>query len=389
MPGTVVLKAGRDSALLRFRHPWIYSQGLSHTSVGAEESLIRVLSSGGATLGWGLYSPDSLIAVRMVSFGAEEPEERWLEARIEAAYTLRMRMPLDSDAYRLVNSEGDFLPGLVIDVYGDTVVVSAHVRGIEVLLDRITACLEGLLKGKKVYLKRDEHYARVEGLTRASGYLSGSGDGTTVIREGRLSFLVDFREGQKTGFYLDQRENRKLAAGFASGKSVLNLFSYTGGFALHAAAAGAREIVSVESSQRAVDISRKNVELNPFLDPSAFQWRKGDAFELQDEPGRYQVAIVDPPPFARRRSEVEGALKGYTTINARALTLLESGGLLFTFSCSGVVDKSSYRRALAEAALKTGRRVRFLRELQADADHPVAAAHAEGEYLKGWVMHVE
>jgi 23S rRNA (cytosine1962-C5)-methyltransferase len=386
----VILKPGRDAALRRLRHPWIYSQGISEANVDPDSGEpARVVGDDGNPLGWGLYSPNSLIAVRLVSFGSEPPGERWLEERMEAAHLLRSALGLDSDAYRLVNAEGDFIPGLIVDIYGDTAVIAAHVRGIEALVDRVAAAIRELLPETKVYLKRDEHYARVEGLRRVSGYLAGNGDGTTVIREGGLKILVDFKEGQKTGYYLDQRENRRLAASLARGKTVLNLFSYTGGFALQTVSGGALKAVSVESSQHAVEISKKSMELNPALDPGAFEWRRGDAFDVLGEQGSYQMIVVDPPPFARRRTEVEGAIKGYIGVNLQALKLLAPGGFLLTFSCSGAVDRLLFRQALVEAALRSGRQARFIRELHADADHPVAASHAEGEYLKGWLIHAQ
>jgi 23S rRNA (cytosine1962-C5)-methyltransferase len=200
---------------------------------------------------------------------------------------------------------------------------------------------------------------------------------------------VDFAHGQKTGFYLDQRENRRIVQGYSEGRRVMNLFAYTGGFALYAARGGARSVVSVESSRQAVEMAKINVSLNTDLDPGSFQWLQQDVFSLTPHAGGFEMVIVDPPPFARRRSEVEGAIRGYLNVNRYALGLLEPGGYAVSFSCSGAVGRESFRHILTEAALRSGRKVRFLKELHADCDHVVAAEHPEGEYLKGWLIHAE
>jgi 23S rRNA (cytosine1962-C5)-methyltransferase len=259
----------------------------------------------------------------------------------------------------------------------------------EMRLDEIAAALREVLPGARVYLKRDEHHAKVEGLRVAAGYIAGEGDGTGAMTEAGVRFAVDFAQGQKTGFYLDQRANRTLAARLCAGRTMLNLFSYTGAFALRAAAAGATRVVSVDSSARAVQAARDNAALNPSLRADTMEWVQGDAVAHLRDPGRWDVVVVDPPPFARRRSEVEGALRGYTGLFHQALKALAPGGFALLFSCSGAVDKPLFRQVVAEAALRSGRQVRLLRELAADADHPVAAAHPEGEYLKGWLVHAQ
>jgi 23S rRNA (cytosine1962-C5)-methyltransferase len=386
----VVLKPGREFPARRRHHPWIFQQAVAVTPEGAgSSSLARIEASDGSVVGWGFLSPGSLIAVRLVSFGSEEPAEDWLEQRLSAAAAVRARMGIASDALRLINAEGDFLPGLVADRYADTIVVSLHVRGMEALVQRVVDCLTGLFPGVNVYLKRDEHHARVEGLGLASGYLAGSGDGKTVITEGGVKAVVDFAGGQKTGFYLDQRANRTACASVAAGRSVLNLFAYTGAFSLRAAGAGAARVVSVESSRHALEQAEESVLLNPDLLPAMFEWVHADVFDHLARAERFDLVIADPPPFARRRMEVEGALRGYLTLNQQALHCLAPGGILFTFSCSGAVDRQMFRQVLEEAALRSGRRVRMLRELHADVDHPVAAGHPEGEYLKGWMLHAD
>ena len=386
----ISLKQGRDAPVRRRHHPWIYSQAIAEAAAGASPAdLLPVRSVDGTVIGWGLYSPDSLIAVRMVSFTSEAPPEDWIDRRIRGAYSLRGRLALDSDAFRLVNSEGDFLPGCIVDVYGDTVVVSPHTRAIESMLDRIISSISVLLPGTRVYLKRDEHFARVEKLALPAGYLIGTGDGKAVIREGGVNIIVDFARGQKTGFYLDQRVNRSIIAGCSTTRSMLNLFSYSGAIALRAAAAGALRVTSVDSSRAALDLAAESAALNGGLDAGMLSWVQADVFSFLQAPGTWDVVIADPPPFARRRVELEGALKGYLSLFQQCLRILNPGGMAFLFSCSGAVDRPAFQQLVAEAALRSGRTVRFLRELHADADHPVAASHPEGEYLKGWMVHAE
>jgi 23S rRNA (cytosine1962-C5)-methyltransferase len=386
----VVLRPGREGPARRRHHPWIYRQAIaSGADADAAPGLARIDAADGSVVGWGFPSPDSLIAVRLVSFGPGQPAEDWIDRRIEAAIAFRGMLGIDADALRLVNAEGDFLPGLVADRYADTVVVSLHAKGMEPLLPRIATAFGRALPGTNVYLKRDEHHARIEGLATPSGYLAGSGDGRAVITESGVRIVVDFAHGQKTGFYLDQRANRSACAAIAGGRSVLNLFSYTGAFSLRAAAAGAARVVSVESSKRALEQAAESVELNPGIPADRLSWEQADVFDWLVRDDRFDVVIADPPPFARRRMEVEGALRGYLTLNQQALRCLTPGGILFTFSCSGAVDRQVFRQVIEEAALRSGRRVRMVRELHADADHPVAAGHPEGEYLKGWMLHAE
>ncbi|HYW83864.1 MAG TPA: class I SAM-dependent rRNA methyltransferase [Spirochaetia bacterium] len=386
----VVLKVGRDGPARKRHHPWIYSQAVAEVTEGpAGSDLLPVSAADGTVIGWGFYSPGSLIAVRMVSFSPAKPSEDWIERRMRAAKSLRDALHVDSDAMRLVNAEGDYIPGLIVDLYGDTAVVSLHVRGIEGMVDRIVLCLRDMLPSVRIFLKRDEHYARVEKLSRPSGYLHGTGDGTCTIREGGVNLRVDYERGQKTGYYLDQRANRGAIALCSPGKTVLNLFSYSGAVALRAAAAGAAHVVSVESSKKALEGGRDSVTLNPQLRDDVLEWVPQDVFTFLERPDRYDIVVADPPPFARRRSELEGALKGYLTLFQQCMRILSPGGLAFLFSCSGAVDRPTFQQVVVEAALRSGRSVRLLKELHADVDHPVAAAHPEGEYLKGWMVHAE
>ncbi|HET6451875.1 MAG TPA: class I SAM-dependent rRNA methyltransferase [Spirochaetia bacterium] len=388
-PG-IFLKPGREGPVRRRHHPWIYSQAVLRVEQPLEPgALAPIRSSDGALLGWGHYSSDSLIAVRMVSYGPSELPADWLEQRLIAASAMRESLGIDSDACRLVNAEGDFLPGLVVDRYADTAVISAHTRGMEVLVPRVCQCLRDRSPGLRVYLRRDEHFARVEKLQTASGYLAATGDGTTVIREGGVPLKVDFVHGQKTGFYLDQRANRSRIAQASRGRTVLNLFSYSGAVALRAAAAGAARVVSVDSSRAALDLAAESARLSPDLPAERLEWVQGDVFSFLETPGQYDIVVADPPPFARRRSELDGALQGYLTLFTQCLRMLSPGGLAFFFSCSGAVDRPTFQHVVAEAFVRSGRQGRLLSELHADVDHPVSSSHPEGEYLKGWMVHAQ
>jgi 23S rRNA (cytosine1962-C5)-methyltransferase len=290
---------------MRSRHPWIYSQSVAEV-VGepADGELLPVTSMEGRVLGWGFHSSSSLIAVRVVSYGEQEPREGWLSERLRAACDLRARLGIDSDAMRLVNAEGDFLPGLVADRYGDTIVIVLHARAMETRVGEIVSVLKEAFPGARLFLKRDEHYAGVENLGLATGYLAGDGDGTSIIQEAGVRFVADFAKGQKTGFYLDQRENRRLAAQLGAGRTVLNLFSYTGAFALRAAAGGAVSVVSVESSARAIEMSRRNAELNPGIRPEILSWIHADVFNFLKKAGprrdRRRSSSLRPPEVGGR-----------------------------------------------------------------------------------------
>jgi 23S rRNA (cytosine1962-C5)-methyltransferase len=388
--GGIVLQPGRDGPVRHRRHPWIYSQAIAKAEEEAPPgSLLPVRASDGSLVGWGHYSAGSLIAVRMASFSADEPAADWIEQRLRAAWDLRARLGLDTDAFRVANAEGDFLPGLVVDLYADTAVICPHTRNMEALVERIRDCLCALRSDLKLYLRRDEHFARVEKLRAASGYLHGTGDGTTVIREGGVPLKVDFARGQKTGFYLDQRANRTLIARSARGKAVLNLFSYSGAVAMRAAAAGAAKVVSVDSSRTALDLAAASAALSPGLPAGMFEWVQSDVFSYLESPAACDIVVADPPPFARRRVERDGAIQGYLSLFAQCLRILPPGGIAFLFSCSGAIDRPTFQHIVSEAAVRAGRDARLLLELHADADHPVSSAHPEGEYLKGWMVHVQ
>ncbi len=383
----VRLKAGRDRVLLASHHPWIFRGALQTAEPPAEPGrVVPVCSADGAVFAWGFLSESSLIAVRVVHYGVEAPREGWLEERIASALELRAALHISADAFRLINGEGDWLPGLIVDLYAGTVAIRPLVRGMEALVERVSAALASHLPGRAVYLKRDERAARLEALELPAGYLNGSGDGMARIREGDLSFWVDIPQGQKTGYYLDQRENRALAGTLAAGRSVLNLFAYTGAFSLFAARGGAVRVDSVESSQAALELARRNAALNPEVQEERLAWIQADVFEYLRECPAYDLIVCDPPPFARRKSELAGALRGYRRLNEWVLRRLRPGGLCMTFSCSGAVSAELFLQTLREAAGKADRRLQLLQALQAGPDHPSVLVHPEGEYLKGWLL---
>ncbi len=395
----IVVVNGKGEGLIRnFRHPWIY-RGAVKDIVGnvSNGSVVRVVSEDKTTLGWGFYSQNSLIALRLFDFSGDELAKDWLERKIESAYQLRRCFTLNSNAYRLINSEGDMFPGLVADVYNGSVVIKPQVRAVEVLLGRIIDVIRKIFPDKKVYLKRDERAARVEGLERLSGYLVGEGDGRDIIEENGIKFIVDYARGQKTGFYLDQRENRAIMLEISRKKRVLNLFSYTGGFSLYAIKGRATQVTSVESSGYAVELSRRNLELNEggFIGETGceipIEWIKGNAMNFISgmESGQYDIIVLDPPPFARRQGELKGAIRGYSELNYNAIEKVSSGGFILTFSCSGVVTREIFRDIIFKQAIRARRDVRIVRDLYPPPDHPVYLFHPEGEYLKGFLLYVE
>jgi 23S rRNA (cytosine1962-C5)-methyltransferase len=384
----VRLRSGRDALIERISHPWVYSQAVAEASVEALDGRLSPLVSadGKTVLGWGFYSPRSLIAFRFVSRGQRRPADTWLEERLGSALALRRRLVIPSNAYRLVNSEGDALPGLIVDVYNRTTVLRPLTRAMEAQSERLLAGLRALLPDNSVYLKRDETAARKEDLRLPTGYLYGAGEAAELIEEGDCTFKVDLAGGQKTGFYLDQRDNRLWVRRVAGGLRVLNLFSYTGAFALQAAAGGAREVVSVESSAGAVELSRENQRLNQRLADCPLEWIRGDAFSYLEDCGAFDLIVVDPPPFARRKGELEGALRGYGSLNRLAAQRVSAGGLMMSFSCSSAVTEELMLGVLRESVGLADRVAQVLQPLHAAADHPVLLGHPEGEYLKGWLL---
>ena len=409
---TIYLKPHKEESLKRF-HPWVFSGAIarivldaSHKAAAPEEGeLVAVYSSSNEVLGVGHWQVGS-IAVRILAFGvAELPAGFWNE-RIHAAYHVRESLglttndqrPTTNNTFRLVHGEGDFLPGLIVDIYAETAVMQAHSVGMHVCRHEIAkAILEEVPQVKNVYYKSDDTLpfkAPIEG--EKTGWLIAKSQEPTADEywsiENGLQFRIDWLKGQKTGFFIDQRENRALVERYARGKVVLNMFCYTGGFSLYALRGGARIVDSVDVSQKAIDLVNINVARN-FPEAKNHTAVAADAFDYlsaQREKGStYDLIILDPPAFAKHRDAVKNALRGYQRINAKAIEMIRPGGILFTFSCSQAVDKEAFRLAVFSAAAQVGRKVRILHQLHQPQDHPINIYHPEGEYLKGLVLYVE
>lgn len=399
MNKTVVLKKGKEESLRRY-HPWVFSGAIHHIEGTPEEGdLVRVESSDGTFLAWGHVQIGS-IAVRVLTFDEHEAIDHafWCR-RLRAAYDVRLSIGLAenrrTNSYRLVHGEGDCLPGLVIDIYGDTAVVQAHSVGMHVCREAIADALTEVMgdKIRNIFYKSETTLPYKAGIREHDGYLRGSYSDDVAYENG-LSFHVDWMGGQKTGFFVDQRENRALLERYARGRLVLNMFCYTGGFSFYAMRGEAAVVHSVDSSARAIDITRANVNLN-FPGDKRHKAFAEDAFKFLDTmPGRddadaYDLIILDPPAFAKHRDALHNALQGYRKLNAKAFQKIRSGGILFTFSCSQAVNKDQFRTAVFTAAAMSGRKVRILHQLHQPADHPINIYHPEGEYLKGLVLYVE
>lgn len=393
----LTLRKGKEESLDRF-HPWVFSGALTfmpQEGDGVEEGdLVAVAASDGRLIGTGHFQIGS-IAVRMLSFDPSETvDETFFRTRLDQALAMRRVLGLPSestDAFRLVHGEGDFLPGLVVDVYGATAVVQAHSPGMHFARSIIASALTEMsgLGIRSVYYKSETTLPYKARLDPENGYLVGEFISDMALENG-LKFRIDWLRGQKTGFFVDQRDNRALVGRYSAGRSVLNMFCYTGGFSVYALAGGAREVVSVDSSAKAISLTDANVALN-FDDTSRHTSHAEDAFKYLDamESGRHDLIILDPPAFAKHRSALHNALQGYRRLNAKAFEKIAPGGILFTFSCSQAVSREQFRLAVFSAAAQSGRRVRILHQLTQPADHPVNIYHPEGEYLKGLVLYVE
>lgn len=387
------LKKGKEESLLR-RHPWVFSGAIASLPDGLEEGeTVAVLSSSGEVLGTGHFQIGS-ITVRILEFGVTELPGDFFPRRLQNAFALRQSLGLirpDNNCFRLVHGEGDFLPGLVVDIYGDTAVVQAHSPGMHFERHRIAAALTELPGAsiRNVYYKSETTLPYKAHLDPENEYLIGSYDGNIAIENG-LQFNIDWMRGQKTGFFVDQRENRLLLQNYAKGRNVLNMFCYTGGFSVYAMRGGAVKVDSVDSSAKAAALTDANIELN-FPGDERHKTFATDAFRfLADmEKDAYDLIILDPPAFAKHRSALKNGLIGYRKLNAKAFEKIRSGGVLFTFSCSQVVTKEMFRLAVFSAAAQSGRKVRILHQLTQPADHPIDISHPEGEYLKGLVLYVE
>ncbi|MDE7386150.1 MAG: class I SAM-dependent rRNA methyltransferase [Muribaculaceae bacterium] len=390
---TIQLKRGKEESLDRF-HPWVFSGAIQHLPDGIEEGeIVKVKASDGRIVGVGHYQIGS-IAVRMLEWGDAVIDSDLYRKRLEAAFGLRRALKLqrpDNNAFRLVHGEGDFLPGLVVDVYGDTAVVQAHSPGMHFAREVIANALVDIdgLGVKNVYYKSETTLPYKAHLDPQNTYLIGKAD-TDIALENGLKFHVDWLRGQKTGFFVDQRDNRALLEHFSAGRRVLNMFCYTGGFSVYAMRGGAVSVESVDSSEKAITLTDANIALNWEGDPRHHSTAI-DAFKYLDEmeAGAYDLIILDPPAFAKHRSALGNALRGYQRLNHKAFEKIAPGGILFTFSCSQAVSKEQFRLAVFTAAARSRRRVRILHQLTQPADHPVNIYHPEGEYLKGLILYVE
>jgi 23S rRNA (cytosine1962-C5)-methyltransferase len=413
------LKRGKEESLRRF-HPWVFSGAILTIDKGVNEGdVVRVLANSGDFIAVGHYQEGS-IAVRVLSFSDVQIDDEFWHSRLSSALKMRQAIGIadnpDNNTYRLVHGEGDNLPGLIIDVYGQTAVMQAHSIGMHLCRKEIARALVDVMESRisHIYYKSETtlpfmtaddmiatpHFDTDEVLK--NGFLYGGSDDNIALENG-LKFRVDWLKGQKTGFFVDQRENRSLLEKFSKGKRVLNMFCYTGGFSFYAMRGGAELVHSVDSSAKAIELTKQNVELNFPNDPRHEAFCE-DAFKFLEGIGNhngqcsmvngqystsYDLIILDPPAFAKHRGALHNALKGYTRLNQKAFEKIEKGGILFTFSCSQVVTKDHFRNAVFTAAALAKRKVRILHQLHQPADHPINIYHPEGEYLKGLVLYVE
>ena len=393
MEKSVILKRGKEESLQRF-HPWIFSGAIQRIDGKPEEGdVVTVYTNDKKFIARGHVQVGS-IAVRVLTFADEAIDQQFWNRRIATACDLRERTGIstreDNDTYRLVHGEGDNLPGLVIDIYGDTAVMQAHSVGMHVNRMQIAEAIKTAMgeKIKNIYYKSDTTLPYKADINKDNGYIMG-GNASNISTEYGLKFHIDWLRGQKTGFFVDQRENRALLEKYAKGRKLLNMFCYTGGFSIYALRGGAEIVHSVDSSSKAIDLTNANAELN-FPGDKRHTAYAEDAFDFLDRMGNnYNLIILDPPAFAKHRDSLRNALIGYRRLNAKAIEKIQPGGILFTFSCSQVVSKENFRTAVFTAAAMAKRNVRILHQLTQPADHPVSIYHPEGEYLKGLVWYVE
>lgn len=389
----ITLRRGKEESLNRF-HPWVFSGAIAAMPDSLEEGdIVDVVAHDGRHIGVGHYQIGSIM-VRILDFASTTINKDFFATRLTEALKLRQALRLnreDNNAYRLVHGEGDFLPGLIVDIYGNTAVVQAHSPGMHFARTDIANALVTLegIEIKNVYYKSETTLPYKAHLDPQNDYIIG-GFETNVAIENGLKFHVDWLKGQKTGFFVDQRDNRSLLEHFAKGRKVLNMFCYTGGFSFYAMRGGAELVHSVDSSAKAIALTDANVELN-FPGDTRHKSYAEDAFKFLDsmEKDSYDLIVLDPPAFAKHRSALKNALRGYQRLNAKVFEKISSGGILFTFSCSQAVNKDQFRLAVFSAAAQSRRKVRILHQLTQPADHPINIYHPEGEYLKGLILYVE
>ncbi len=390
---TIQLRHGKAESLKRF-HPWIFSGAIQRMPDNLTEGqIVRIIDHKGDFLAIGHYQIGS-IAIRVLSFVERKIDNEFWKERLSEAFNMRCSIGLvgreDNNTLRLVHGEGDQLPGLIIDLYGKTAVMQAHSVGMHLYRKEIAAALIDVCKGiiENVYYKSETTLPFKADLHEKDGFIIGGNEDNIAIEYG-LKFHIDWLRGQKTGFFIDQRENRKLLEQYSMGKNVLNMFCYTGGFSVYALRGGATRVTSVDSSAKAIDLTRANAELN-FPGDSRHDAYAEDAFKFLERAGDdYELIVLDPPAFAKHKGALRNALKGYTRLNTIAISKIRKGGIIFTFSCSQAVNKDQFRLAVFTAAAQAGRHVRILHQLHQPADHPINIYHPEGEYLKGLVLEVE
>ena len=389
---SIFLKRGKEDSLRRF-HPWIFSGAIHHMSEEPEEGeLGEGFTSENEYIATGHYQIGSIM-VRVLTFEHDTIDQSFYEKKLSIAKDVRYRIGViggNNNTYRLVHGEGDNLPGLVIDIYGNTAVMQAHSVGMHTDRKIIAQALKAVMGDalKNIFYKSETTLPFKAELGQENGFLLG-GDTDDVAMENGLQFHVDWLRGQKTGFFVDQRDNRSLLERYSKGRKVLNMFCYTGGFSFYAMRGGAELVHSVDSSQKAIDLTKANVELN-FPNDARHEAFAEDAFKFLDQMQTpYDLIILDPPAFAKHKDALRNALKGYTRLNKKAFEKIQPGGILFTFSCSQAVNKDQFRTAVFTAAASAGRNVRILHQLHQPADHPINIYHPEGEYLKGLVLYVE
>ena len=389
----IILKPGKEQSIMR-RHPWIFSGAIQSMSEKPEEGhLVRLLDSKGGFLALGHYQIGS-IAVRIISFSEVAIDDVFWNSKIASAYNMRQNLGFinnkETNVFRLIHGEGDDMPGLIVDFYNGTAVTQFHSVGMYLVKDQIVKALQEILgKNLKAIYDKSENTMPFKAPVRPkNGYLFGSASETRVLEYGN-QFQIDWVEGQKTGFFIDQRENRKLVQEFSKSRDVLNMFGYTGGFSVYALRGGANTVHSVDSSKKAIELTNNNVALN-FPQATNHEAYAADAFEYLAKMGsQYNLIILDPPAFAKHNDALKNAMQAYKRLNQIAIEKIQKGGIIFTFSCSQVITKDIFRQSVFAASANTGRKVSILHQLTQPADHAVSIYHPEGEYLKGLVLYIE
>ncbi len=389
----IILSPGKEQSLKR-GHPWIFSGAIgSMTETPEEGECVAVYSRNNSCLGIGHYQTGT-IAVRMIHFSYTEPVDGFWKRKFEKALYFRTMAGLhgkgNTNVFRIINAEGDGFPGLIVDFYNGSVVIQAHSVGMCRIIDQLAGVIRDVLPDNPVsiYDKSSPALKSKSGVKRVSDHLEGDKDETIVLENGK-KFMVNWVEGQKTGFFIDQRDNRKLLEHYASGKKVLNMFGYTGGFSVYALSGGAGQVQTVDSSKKAIELAGENIALNFPGDSRnrSFCSEVFDYFRASNQ--KHDIIILDPPAYAKSIRSKNNALQAYKRLNAKAMEFVEVGGLLFTFSCSQVVSRESFRQAVYSAAIQSGREIRILHHLSQPPDHPVSIYHPEGEYLKGLVLQLD